>query len=185
MSSSNNKCSICEAYGWDYHLCCLNASTRINNRKRGSRGSDHTVCGAEEGSRPTKRQASVQTDDAPGPMQGPAQPEANPTILFIMMKKFKEEAELWESLFHASEKDNQGLRNLAGSQQESIDRLITEVNVVRAVNDVLWERNEHQHATLVAIGQRNPDVAREYLPWMAAATPPLSPDTIDLTEDDE
>ncbi len=189
MSSSNNKCDTCTAYNWECNATFYNDCTACNGSCIGHHighlgKRDYHLRSQKEGPSSSKRPKSVSASTQTGEMQRPAQPEADPTILFVMMKKFKEEASIWERLFHASEVDNQRLRNLAGDQQETIDRLITEVNVVRAVNDVLWERNEHQHATLVAIGNRHEEVAREYMPWMWAPTPPNSPDTIDLTDDD-
>lgn len=193
MSSQQLKCETCTAYNWDCNATFLDNCTTCNGSCIGHHighlsKRDYHLRGAETRPGATKRPKTVSTSTQTGTTTRTTQPEADPTVLFVMMKKFKEDAALWEEMFHASERDNQAQRKLLGDQQETIDRLINEVRVTRAVNDVLWERNEHQHAILTQIGQQHGEVAREYMPWVYADTPPVSPrepTLIDLTGEED
>lgn len=174
MNSSNN-CNICKAYGWDNDAC---AGSDSNIRATGKR--THAIHRTQEEERPSKRHTRVQTCSDAG-----CDPKANPTILFILMKKFKEERDHWERIARVNERDNvkkdieiQVLERVNATHLRDLQRTME-------TNTALWNRTETQYATLVSIGRAFPEVANIYMPWMNAETPPASPETVDLTTDEE
>lgn len=111
---------------------------------------------------------------------------ADPTILFVMMKHYKEEAT-------AAIEEAEIANTAAAFQRHRAERLNAQANTLtaeledaRTVIDALWRRLDVSYAHLRMICIQHPDIAADHMPWLNMPTPPNTPENIiDLTTDEE
>lgn len=114
---------------------------------------------------------------------GHASPQADPVVLYVMMKHYRDEAQEWERIARRNEIDN-AKKDMELQVLEAVNAThLAGLQDANATIHHLWRRNDILYATLTEIARNNPELQQQYMPWMTAVTPPMSP--IDLTTDEE
>lgn len=125
----------------------MNAGTNNNTAHTGAKRGAADIHQSEEGPRQPKQQRPLPTGQA----------HADPTVLYVMMKHYRTEAEKWEILSNANAIDNvkkdmeiDVLEAVNARHQDNIHHLM------QALNEV-WTRNDILAATLRTIRRHYPE----------------------------